>query len=891
MTQVFRDGELIAERFEIVRLIAEGGMGQVYEAKDDVLGGHVALKLLNMPNIDDPQVNRRFRREIQLARQVTHANVCRLYDVYQHHITRRHRPDLEVTLVTMELLEGETLESYLRRQGRLSEARALPLIRQMSDALVAAHAAGVIHRDFKPSNVMLVPREDGDGVRVVVSDFGLARSTRHTATSTTPLTGELKVVGTADYMAPEQLRGDEVSPASDVYALGVAIFEMVTGGRPYSATNALTLITKRATEPPASPLDHHPGLDPRWAEVILLCLEQDPENRPPSSADVVRLLSETGAPLPPEPAAPPSRRGSLALALVAGVLAVGLVVLLALRHQPALETFQQGVQLTTAPGLELDPAFSPDGGAVAFSSDESGPFEIYVRGLGPGTPARQLTDDGAQNFEPAFSPDGELVAYHSLGGGGIWVVPAAGGTPRRISAEGSRPAFSPDGSSLVFQSESSPQISDNVPPALGLSTLWIAGLDGGGRRQLTRAGIPAGGHAAAAFSPDGESVAFTASQRGSSEIWSLPLEGGDPVRLVASPNPAYDPVYSSDGKHLYFAGVSRQVFALWALPLTRRGQPAGEPILIRNLGLASIRLAAFSADGDKMAYTTLATVSDLWSLPVTAAGEPLGGARPLTAGGRNTRPAFSPGGRRLAYEHWTRGTTGVNVWTMDGDGANAAQLTLDPANDTQPSWFVDGRLVFLRKADDRYHLRSIEPAGGRDQFLREMPPDAGWARLSPDGTRLAYHSKADELALQLHVLDLATGEALQLTRGAQLMGFPCWSPDGTHLSFQAKKGEHQQMMLIAADGSGEAVALTDREAQHYPFSFSPDGRRIVFASDRDGDWNLWWLDHETGEERRLTDLSLLAGYVRYPAWSPRGDQIVYELARSTGDVWVAERTR
>ena len=908
MTQTVPTGELVADRFRIVRFIAEGGMGEVYEAKDTVLGDRVALKFLSRRSIGDERVMRRFRREIQLARKVTHRNVCRLHDLAQHTPTSGMLAGREVTFVTMELLEGETLEEHLKRKGPFNEEAALPLILQMTEALTAAHAAGVIHRDFKTSNVMLVPSEaDETGLRAVVTDFGLARPTvRDPADTRTPLTGETRIVGTADYMSPEQLYGEEVSPASDVYALGVVIFEMMTGKKPYTATNPMSLLAKRVSEPPASPRDLIPELDEDFTSVILDCLKNDPNERLATPRAVIEALAgedfifagqssgtmrrPTGA-IRQQPAAAPQRRsgGWIAAGVVLAALA-GLAFWgrLGDRSDPDALTRFNPVQLTTSAGLELDPTFSPDGDALAYSSDQGGSFEIYVRDLTPGVQAIQLTDDGGQNFEPAWSPDGSTLAYHSKERGGIWLVPADGGTARPLTQFGSRPAWAPDGKTLVFQSESSPQISDTAAPALSLSTLWQIQADGSGRRQLTRAGQPAGGHAAPAFSPDGRRVVFSTSlQREATEIWSVSVDGTDLMPMSREPATGSDPTYSADGRAIYFSARSREVNALWRLPISRGGKPAGPAIQVKNLGLASIRQLATSADGSKMAYAAMKTISNLWSLPITPdTGQPAGAPVALTRGtGRNNRPAFSPDGQHIAFDRWQHGLN-VAIWTMDATGSNLRQITVDPESQTQPSWLPSGeRLAFQSHADGRRIFSAIGLDASSKEPLVELDADVDWARLSPDGTRLAFHSRGQGLGFNLWLLNLADGNRHQLTRSDEFMGFPCWSPDGRWLAFQKKQGEDSHLMVMAAAGS-EPVQLTTEAGQNWPFSFSPDSERIAFAALRDGEWNLWWVSRLTGEQQRLTESPRLGAYVRYPSWSPKGDQIVYELAETTGDIWL-----
>ena len=922
MTQTVPNGELVADRFRIVRFIAEGGMGEVYEAEDTVLGDRVALKFLSRRSIGDERVMRRFRREIQLARKVTHRNVCRLHDLAMHTPTSGVLAGREVAFVTMELLEGETLEDHLLRQGPIVEEEALPLILQMAEALSAAHAAGVIHRDFKSSNVMLVQDQAAldtagePGLRAVVTDFGLARPTvRDPHDTRTPLTGETRIVGTADYMSPEQLYGEDVTPASDVYALGVVIFEMMTGKKPYEASSPMSLLAKRVSQPPASPRDFVPELDENFTAVILDCLKNDPAERLSTPRDVIVALTgeepgfvsqasgvvrvPTGALRPPVETPPPKRRrsGWIAAGVVLAALA-GFAFLGRLGNRPspvALANFNP-VQLTTSAGLEIDPTFSPDGNALAYSSDQGGSFEIYVRDLTPGGREIQLTDDGGQNFEPAWSPDGTAIAFHSKERGGIWLIPVPGTStdnrqavgPKPLTRFGSRPAWSPDGQTLAFQSESSPQVSDTTVPALALSTLWLVSPDGSDRRQLTRAGQPAGGHAAPAFSPDGDRIVFsTSAQREKSEIWSIRTSGEDLIMMSREPA-AFDPTYAADGHSIYFSARSREVNALWQLPISRRGgKPSGPAVQIKNLGLASIRQLATSVDGSKMAYAAMKTVSNLWTLPIDpVSGEPTGAAAPLTHGtGRNNRPAFSPDGEKIAFDRWQHGLN-LAVWTMDSDGSNMRQLTVGGGSQTQANWFPSGnRLGFKSTEDDQRSFAAIDLGTGQKETLATLDANIDWARLAPDGRSLAFHAREQGLGVNLWLLDLADGSRRQLTYAEDFMGFPCWSPDGQWLAFQRKEAESSHLMVISAAG-GEPIRLTSEAGHNWPFSFSPDSERIAFAALRDGEWNLWWVSRLTGEQKRLTGSPRLGTYVRYPTWSPNGERIVYELAETAGDIWL-----
>ncbi len=283
----FLPNNVLAGRFRIVGFIARGGMGEVYEAEDLELNERVALKTVRFEMLNRGRFVDRFKREIQFARRVTHPNVCRTFDVFRHTETQDGETR-ETLFVSMELLSGETLAHRILRQGRLSTDEALPIVEQMAAGLQAAHEAGVIHRDFKCPNVMLLASpKSPNGLRAVITDFGIARGI---TSSGEALTRSLDVLGTPAYMAPEQLEGGEITPATDIYALGVVIYEMLTGQRPFSGESALSTALMRLNNPAPSPRSILPDLEQRWEKVVMRCLERIPGNRFACAADVSNAL-------------------------------------------------------------------------------------------------------------------------------------------------------------------------------------------------------------------------------------------------------------------------------------------------------------------------------------------------------------------------------------------------------------------------------------------------------------------------------------------------------------------------------------------------------------------------------------------------------------------------
>ena len=290
-------GNVVAGRFEIVSFLGQGGMGEVYKVRDLELGDQLALKTIRPEIACDTNIIARFKREIQLARRVTHPNVCRIFDLGHHAPTANvsSEPKSRITFLTMELLDGENLAERLRRQGAIRTIDALPLVQDMVGALAAAHDVGIVHRDFKPSNVMLVPTPLRP-VRAVVTDFGLARSISvdfKASAAPDSVTGTGHLVGTFAYMAPEQLEGGEISTATDIYAMGLVIYELVTNKRAFSETSSLRGVFARLQDPPHLARAVVPELDPRWDLAISKCLQLDPAARFRNVRDILTSLTST----------------------------------------------------------------------------------------------------------------------------------------------------------------------------------------------------------------------------------------------------------------------------------------------------------------------------------------------------------------------------------------------------------------------------------------------------------------------------------------------------------------------------------------------------------------------------------------------------------------------
>jgi serine/threonine protein kinase len=296
---IFGPGDLVDGRYRVVCLRGKGGTGEVYEAEALADGERVALKTLLPRFFDSATVVTRLERECEYSQRINHPNVLAIREVFRIPLPQTvartlPRPMHSGTLpcIVMEFLDGETLADHMEQGKVWDTVDAKPLACQIASALAAAHQAGIVHRDLKPDNIFLVPKEDGS-THLVLTDFGVARSSLPTGEDS--LTASNVLPGTPRYMAPEQLELEKAMPASDLYTFGLVMFEMITGKAPFMAPTPIQMVFMRVEQAAPSPRKYVPDLDPVWEEVILRCLERNPQNRYANADEIIRRIDGTAS--------------------------------------------------------------------------------------------------------------------------------------------------------------------------------------------------------------------------------------------------------------------------------------------------------------------------------------------------------------------------------------------------------------------------------------------------------------------------------------------------------------------------------------------------------------------------------------------------------------------
>ena len=604
--------------YEIVDLLGAGGMGEVYRATDTRLGREVAVKVLPADFASDKERLRRFEHEARAVASLNHPHILTVHDVG----TQDGTP-----YVVTELLQGGTLREVLSRQAPALR-QALAFAVQAAQGLAAAHRKGIVHRDVKPENLFVT----SDG-QVKVLDFGLAKQVPaaegEPGATPSDVTGDGVVMGTVAYMSPEQAQELAVDARSDIFSFGVVLYELLTHKHPFRReTPAATLGAIVETEPkPPSRLT--PALPHDLEKIVLRCLRKDPDRRFQSMADVELELREVATELDGPPAAPGApvrrkRRWRLGAGAVLALIALALAAAIRLASTPAPP--QKLVQLTSLPGEERHPAFSPDGQQLAFTwAGEAGDNpDVYVTSVAGGSPLRLTTGPSVEDF-PAWSPDGRRIAFRRSNGSSasLHVVSPLGGPATKVAELGAVGNHGVPYPSLAWTSDGRSLVAAHRGPNGG--TLLLVPVDQGQTRVLLSND---GRLVSPAVSPDGRLLAYAACPR----PWVCDLFvaalgeealAGPPRRLTARRVGNVEGVaWSRDGRSLVFGDNSEPPERLWRIAVS--GESLPERVEVAGSGA---RDPAASRASERLAFSRSSRPwdEDIWSLE---RGKP---ARPLIA--------------------------------------------------------------------------------------------------------------------------------------------------------------------------------------------------------------------------------------------------------------------
>lgn len=860
-------GEMLGH-YRVETKVGQGGMGVVYRAYDTRLDRRVALKVLPPEQLTDPGRKQRLVREARAASGLIHPNIVTVHDIGS---------DREIDFIAMEYVDGRSLDQVVPPSG-MPPKQALAYAIQIAGALAAAHSAGIVHRDLKPGNI-LITREG----HVKLLDFGLARRTRGLEGDGDPLTIEGEIAGTPSYMSPEQVRGDPVDHRSDIFSFGAVLYRMVSGCDAFDRGSAVETMNAIVNAEPA-PLSRASRVVPfAIGSIILHCLEKAPDARFQSARDVVYALEASAGPGQSLTVTEnrPNRRG---LWLAIGAACVGLALLgaylwLALHRSPRSVDGKIFAQLTDDAGAALFPSLSPDGKMFVYASKASGNWDLYLRRVGHKESVNLTRSCAEDDTQPAFSPDGKLIAFRSdRDGGGIFTMRSDGSGVKRLTNLGFNPAWSPDGKEILFAEESITRPEDRTGR---LSQLWAVNIVSGEKRLVTT-------HDAVQprWSPDGRQIAYWAIDLdGDRDIWTIPAEGGQAVRITRDSYLDWDPVWSPDGAYLYFCSNRGGSMAVWRVPMKQgSGEAGGAPELVRTPGPYPAHLS-FSRDGRRMTHVHLLTTGRLSTVRFdparnAVASEP----KEITRSTKGTsRPALSPDGRSLAFNSTEQEE---NLFVMSVDGSGLRQLTYDGRRNRGPRWSPDGkRIAFFSNRSGEWEIWTVDTNGTEPRQLTSLAgQNVAWPVWSPDAKVLAY------TVFGVNTFLIDPGKAWASQTPQKLPAFPepgrlfsgwSWSPDGRSLAGFLNGGDGIAIYSLA---SRSFRRLTDFGADPVWLS---DNRRLLFHHKG----RIHLLDTESAATRELVSVAPEEVARRGFAVSPDDRQIYFSVTSTQADVWMAEFER
>jgi eukaryotic-like serine/threonine-protein kinase len=846
--------------YRVLELLGAGGMGEVYRAEQAASHRTVALKVLRRSLLLSAEGRARFEREGRAAASLDHPAIAAVYEVGEA---------AGLPFIAMEYVQGESLQEWLGRRD-LTLPEVLRVLEQLAEALADAHAKGVVHRDLKPANVVVMP-----GGAVKLLDFGLAKMVheddRDGGVRSQLITRPGGVLGTTAYMSPEQARGQPLDRRTDVFSFGVMLFEAIAGVPPFSGESGIEAVSGVLRDDPLPLLRDRPGLDPELVRIVEKSLRKDPADRYQHMDDLAVDLraarrafeSQAGRPA----AASRTPWPWIVTGAGAGVVLAGLLFAQGggTRSPLPLEGTLRLRPVTFDGGRHRAPSLSPAGDLVAYSSDRDGSFDVFVQQLDTGRVLRLTTEPGDE-LDPAFSPDGQSLVYTT--GEQVSVVPSLGGAPHVVAWGGIEPAWSPDGSLIALRSG---------------GAIVVVPREGGAPRALTPEGsLPAVGRPA--WSPDGAWIVFPCLRGGRGVLARVPASGGPVVAMSEEPLEVVEPAWSSDGRWM-IAAASADDFGqeLWAVPVQRSGRVDGRPVRLLG-GLGSYARPSLSRDRRKLAFQVRQLHAWIGRLPLSAdsAGDPArvevaarvrevqashtgdrlalvvdgpgqpalataaveGGApHSVDAQGPAMHVTWSPDDRRLAFVR--RGEEGDRLAVSPLSEGTTELLTSAVQRISHPAWSPDGsHIAFGATAGDAATVALVAAAGGAQRTLAGLQRRPGRMSWSPDGRWIAVGLAGDGGEPVVVAVPSGGGPARALLARA---GAPLWLADGRIVFAREARAGAFDLWSVRLAGDASVVPGSERRLTQLGAGqtvdaargASTDGRHLFFRALTLGQEDVW----------------------------------------------------
>jgi serine/threonine protein kinase/Tol biopolymer transport system component len=874
--------------YHLKEKIGEGGMGVVYRAEDTHLKRSVALKLLPPERVSDPERKRRFVKEARAASTLNHPNIVTIYDIDQAE---------GIDFIAMEYLPGTTLDRQIPPKGMALD-KVLGWGIQIAEALSAAHAAGIIHRDLKPSNIMV-----SDSGQVKILDFGLAKLTeRETAgrtpaeadrTSVLPTTDDGMILGTVTYMSPEQAQGKKVDARSDIFSFGAVLYEMISGRRAFEGESVAETMAAIIRDEPKPLAEMAPGTPPDLEKLIRRCLRKEPDRRFHSTADVRVELQEMREALEPQRETGQAQRPARHLRWIVPVLVMVITLALVigwwlLRPAQELPPVLTAVPLTTYPGREDWPAFSPDGSQLAFqwNGPKEDNVDIYVKTVGPGEPLR-LTFDPAPDTDPAWSPDGSLILFlrSTPSGVSVCTIPPFGGVERIVYETRYAGSGEPGDRMLAWTPDSKGIVVSEREALSDPSALFLVTLGTGGKRRLTSPPSGFTGDGDPAFSPDGRILSFSRMRDYDAQDLYL-LQMTPEYEPVGEPKALTDRVpmkWHNTAGQAWGAGGKEIIVSMNSGSTSRRlwRVPVADPRSSTRLDAAGFPASfpAFSETGRRLAFSVREFVVSSWIVTDPGDGKTRPIAQKLISSTRREQQCqVSPDGEKIAFSSFRSGA--VNVWVCNSDGSRLLMVTsFDAPWCGSPAWSPDSRsIVFDARPRAQSDIYAVSPGAGPLRQITDHPSEDVLPSFSRDG-RWLYFTSNRTGRWQVWKMLSSGGQPVQVTRNGGF--YQQESVDGKTLFF-ANERNAKGIYRMPVEGGEETMFLPDASVWH----FAPTARGYYFWKDRE----LIFLDSSTDARRVVTIIE------KEPVWFlsafPDGKRLVYsQVDRNSSDLYLIENFR